>query len=109
MSLTGQAHNHICSRTAITVAVGKEPQFTTILAPLSKEEARDTTALHITTCAEAIGFIGTMDELLDFATAMEHQVYMWAIKNGHSDWIGQRHERTEKEGARFGDGHKQHG
>ena len=64
------------------------------------DETRTGTLLIVPTVKSRLVFLGTPDQLLDFASAILGSVYSWIIASGHYGWLADRQPATqEQEGA----------
>ena len=53
---------------------------------------------------QAVSFLGTYDQIMDFCAEIGQKMMSWTIVSGHAGWLGQRIQPTEKEVAGNGDG-----
>jgi hypothetical protein len=83
----------------ITVDLSDPVRFA-IPVPIDEEPLdRATTKFHMVSEGQAISFLGTYDQILDFAAEIGQKAMSWPIVTGHMEWIGQRAITTEhKEG-----------
>jgi hypothetical protein len=63
---------------------------------------RNTTLFHLVSQDESLSFIGTYDQILDYAADMVQKVWSWAITSHHHDWFGTEHKSTEQEAGSNG-------
>lgn len=67
---------------------------------------RDRTLFHLISEDEQLSFIGTYDQILNYASDMVQKVWSWAITSHHYDWFGTEVKSTEQEVD--GNGNREH-
>lgn len=98
-----------CSGSVIvTVDVSDRRQFGPVISMSPNAKTRAGTVLNISTTDLEFGLLGTVDELLDYASDIVGSVYSWILANGHADWLDGPAADTESEAAGHG-GNEQQG
>jgi hypothetical protein len=86
----------------VTYGVKGRSEFGPVAVTSEGEPSRAATVLNVSSKDLEFSMLGTIDELLDFASDLVHTIYSWMLTNGHSDWLEKLASETESEAA--GDG-----
>jgi hypothetical protein len=66
----------------------------------SPDKGRDGTVFIMSTENDYIHFVGTFDQLADFASDMLAKLFTWPAVTGHSDWFGPEDQAWLMEGIK---------
>jgi len=88
----------------VTVDTKNAPKFR-VAVPISDPPLRrNTTLFHVIAEDDRLSFIGTYDQIIEYATSLMHGMYGWAVLNRHSEWFGDPVEITDQEMRDAGNG-----
>jgi hypothetical protein len=74
-------------KTLVTFIARGNKDFADLRLESTGEPSRKYSVFSVETTDHALAITGTMDELIDFASAILSRVYSWPLVNHHSDWF----------------------
>lgn len=74
-------------KTLVTLVARDNKDFADLRLDTTGEPSRKYSVFSVETTDHALAIAGTMDELIDFASAILGRVYSWPLVNHHSDWF----------------------
>jgi hypothetical protein len=75
------------AKTLVTFVASDNTDFADLRLESTGEPSRQYSVFSVETTDHALAIAGTMDELIDFASAILGRVYSWPIVNHHNDWF----------------------
>jgi hypothetical protein len=74
-------------RTLVTMVARDNKDFADLRLESTGEPSRSISMFSVETMDHALAIVGTMDDLIDFASAILGRVYSWPLMNHHADWF----------------------